>query len=66
MGKYIVGVAIPSITINMLDDNGKLHYDYYSYPWEAEANILGGANVSQSQKPALPQNRYKFYQDLLP
>lgn len=62
---YIENVAIPSVTINILDRQGKLPYDYYSYPWEAEANELGGATLSQSWKPELPQNGYTSYWDLI-
>ena len=62
---YITDVAVPSITINILDRKGKLPYDYYSYPWEAEANKLGGADFSQSQKPPLPQGGYTSYWDLI-
>lgn len=53
--RYIVNVAIPSVTINRLSRLGKLPYDYYTYPWEAEANRLGGSTLSQSRKPPLPQ-----------
>ena len=65
VGKYIIDVAIPSVTINLLDKCGKLPYDYYSYPWEAEANALGGVAISQSQKPTLPQGGYTSYWDLV-
>ena len=54
-GKYIVNVVIPSITINLLDRQEKLPYDYYSYPWEAEANVLGNVILSQDGKDPLPQ-----------
>ena len=43
---YVFDVAIPSITINLLDKTGKLTYDYYSYPREKEANTLGGSALS--------------------
>lgn len=65
IGTYIADVAVPSVTINILDRNGKLPYDYFSYPWEAEANKLGGASLSQSWKPVLPQGEYTSYWDLI-
>ena len=65
IGNYTINVAIPSITINILDRNEKLPYDYYTYPWEAEANKLGGATLSQSYKPPLPQGGYNSYWDLI-
>ncbi|MBO5891657.1 MAG: RHS repeat-associated core domain-containing protein [Oscillospiraceae bacterium] len=55
VGKYIVDVVIPSITINLLERQGKLPYDYYSYPWEAEANALGNAILSQEKKNHYPK-----------
>lgn len=63
---YISEVAIPSFTINALERTGKLPYDYYSYPWEAEANELGGATLSQRNKPSLPEDGYSSYWDLIP
>lgn len=64
IGSYITDVAIPSVTINILDRLGKLPYDYYSYPWEAEANQLGGSTFSQNKNP-LPQGGYTSYWDLI-
>jgi hypothetical protein len=64
--KYIVDVMIPSVTINILDKQNKLPYDYYSYPWEAEANELGNATLSQYWKPPLPPGGYRSYWDLIP
>lgn len=52
---YVFDVAIPSVTINALQRAGKLPYDYYSYPWEKEANTLGGSALSQGWKSPLPQ-----------
>ena len=63
--KYVGDVVIPSVTINILDRNGKLPYDYFSYPWEAEAIQLGGSSLSQSWKPALQQGEYTSYWDLI-
>ncbi len=64
--KYVTDVAIPSITINVLARQEKLPYDYYSYPWEAEANRLGGSTLSQDWKPPLPQGGYTSYWGLIP
>jgi hypothetical protein len=61
---YIANVAIPSITINILEKQKKLPYDYYSYPFEAEANRLGGSTLSQN-KPPLPEGEYTSYWDLI-
>ena len=62
--KYITNVAIPSVTINILDRQGKLPYDYYSYPWEAEANKLGGTALTDSNPP-LPKGGYTSYWSLV-
>ena len=62
--EYTGTVAIPSVTINILDRQQKLPYDYYSYPWEAQANMYGGTNLSQSWKPALPEGGYTSYWDI--
>ena len=62
---YVIDVAIPSVTINILDRMGKLTYDYYSYPWEAEANRLGGSHLSQKSKSPLPHGEYNSYWDLI-
>ena len=63
--KYVTDVFIPSATINILNKYDKLPYDYYSYPWEAEANKLGGSTLSETRKPALPQGGYTSYMDLI-
>ena len=65
VAKYTTTVAIPSITINILDRNGKLPYDYYSYPWEAEANKLGGADLRQKRKEPLPAGSNTSFQGLI-
>ena len=64
MVDYIFNVVVPSLTNNLLDRMGKLPYDYYSYPWEAEANQLVGVSISQN-KPPLPPGGYSSYWDLL-
>jgi hypothetical protein len=62
--QYLTDVAMPSITINMLDRMGKLPYDYFTYPWEAEANALGGSSLGQYGKPSLPEGGYNSYWDI--
>ena len=63
---YITGVCIPSATINLLARLNKLPYDYYSYPFEAEANNLGGSTAKDYRGyPALPTGGYTSYWDLI-
>ena len=62
---YTLNVAIPSVTINILERQGRLPYDYYSYPWEAEANKLGGAILFQNGKSSLPPGGYTSYWELI-
>ena len=63
---YIANVAIPSVTINILLTLEKLPYDYYTYPFEAEANQLAGANPKDPRNcPALPSGEYTSYWDLI-
>ena len=62
---YVTDVALPSVIINYLDRKGKLPYDYYSYPFEAEANELGESTLSQSNKPKLPKDADVSLGDLL-
>ena len=66
-GSYIVDVAIPSLTIAILYNMENLPYYYHSYPWEAEANELGGASFTNSRDlPLLPIGGYTSYWDLIP
>jgi hypothetical protein len=62
---YIYDVAIPSVMINLIDRKGNLPYDYYSYPWEAEANKLGNASLSDGNPP-LPTGENVSFWDLIP
>ena len=57
-------VAIPSVTINILQRKGKLKYDYYGAPWEAEADALGGVNRTSGNTP-WPTGAYNSYVDLI-
>lgn len=41
---YATCVAAPSVNCNLLDRIGWLKYDYYSSPWEYEADKYGGVN----------------------
>jgi len=63
---YVFEVAVPSLTLNLLDRSGKLTYNYYTYPFEAEANLLGGSRIEYIDKrPALPDGGYTSYWDLI-
>ena len=64
LGAFIIDVAVPSITINILDRKGKLNYDYYGAPWEAEADALGGVNRTSDNTP-WPADAYNSYWDLI-
>ena len=65
-GSYIVDVAIPSLTIALLRKMEKLPYDYYTYPWEAEANSLVKIEIKEKDKSPLPPGGYTSYWDLIP
>ena len=41
---YLDKVAIPSVIAYKLEKKGDLPYDYYTAPWEAEADIKGGVD----------------------
>ena len=63
---FTKNVAIPSVLINLLARQGKLPYDYYSYPWEAEANLLGGSSLADDErKPKLPPGECPSTWDLV-
>ena len=61
---YTLEVAIPSVTANILDRQGKLPYDYYGSKWEAEADRLGGVQRSTNNIP-WPDGAYNSYNDLI-
>ncbi len=63
VGDYAFRVAIPSVTINLLNRFGKLPYDYYGAPWEAEADILGG--VVRENITGWPEEESNSYLKLL-
>ena len=62
--KYTLDVAVPSVTINILDRMDKLKYDYYGAPWEAEADMLGGVKRTRDNTP-WPKGSYNSYFDLI-
>jgi len=41
---YTTYVATPSVTCNLLNRKGLLPFDYYSSPWEHQADIYGSVN----------------------
>lgn len=49
--RYILKIAIPSLTANLLSRRGKLPYDYYGSPWEAGADRLGQAQRRRDNRP---------------
>ncbi|MBQ4594130.1 MAG: RHS repeat-associated core domain-containing protein, partial [Akkermansia sp.] len=61
---YIGQVAIPSLTINILDRMGNLPYNYYTYPWEATADNFGGVKNRRYYAPPLPAGESPSYFDL--
>ena len=56
---YTMYVAIPSVTINLLSRRKILPYDYHSYPFEAEADELGG--VTYSLDNPIPKGEYNYW-----
>ena len=62
--RYIRKIFIPSITANLLDRLGKLPYDYYGSPWEAEADRLGEVRRKKPAK-AWPEEACRSYRDLI-
>ena len=61
--RYIIDVAIPSVTANILDRMDKLPYDYYGSKWEHEADVLG--EVEGRQFTPWPECAYTSYHDLI-
>lgn len=60
---YLFDVAIPSVTANILQRQGKLPYDYYGSPWESEADRLGGVSRTSGNTP-WPSGAYNSIWDL--
>ena len=55
---------VPSVTAFALDEMGKLPFDYYSSPWEAEADVHGGVIRGTFEKPWT--EKYSTVWDLIP
>lgn len=64
LARYTRKIAVPSLTANILDRLGKLPYDYYGSPWEAEADELGGV-IRRADNTPWPEEAYSSYSDLL-
>lgn len=59
---YTAFVASPSVSFNLLDRLNLLSYDYYSSPWEYEADKNGGVNRGNYESWAdLAENIYKSF-----
>ena len=63
---YIKDVGIPSVTAYLLDKNRDLPYDYYTAPWEAEADEVLGVLRSKEylDEPWTEENGYYNLIDL--
>ncbi len=66
---YIKYVAIPSVTAYHLDKDkdSELPYDYYTAPWEAEADAFGGVEREEYllDEPWTPEDGYYNFWDLI-
>ena len=63
---YIKNVGIPSVTAYLLDSHGKLNYDYYTAPWEADADMYGNVSRTTGSLPSWTFNDGYFdFGDLL-
>jgi len=62
--RYIKKVFIPSVTASLMDRFGKLPYDYYGSPWEAEADRLGEVR-RRKKAEAWPKEACRSYKDLI-
>ena len=63
---YATCVAAPSVNCNLLDRIGWLKYDYYSFPWDYEADKYGGVNRGNYESWAdIAMNIYKTFTDIL-
>ena len=59
---YLTKVGIPSVTGYLLGDN--LPYDYYTAPWEAEADKYGGVNPATRPVEKGPWTEQHGYYDI--
>ena len=63
---YAVCVAVPSISCNLLDRMNLLQYDYYSSPWEYDADMYGGVNRGNYESWADVVNKiYKSFVNIV-
>ena len=62
--RYLKKVFFPSVTANLLDRLGRLPYDYYGSPWEAEADRLGGVKRRRPVR-LWPKDTARSVKDLL-
>jgi len=61
---YTVDIVAPSVTAYALNEIGNLPFDYYSSPWEAEADVLGGVSRGTFDRPWT--EKYSTVWDLIP
>ena len=55
---YTFDIALPSVTAFFLNELDKLPYDYFTSPWEREADILGGAKRFEREDPWTEEDGY--------
>ena len=65
--QYLTEIAIPSIVAWGVRENGLLPFEYYSSPWESEANSYGGVKLSDSRRRSWTEadGKYNYLLDLL-
>lgn len=63
--RYLFKVACPSVTINILHRIRKLPYEYYSYPWEKEADELGKVSNRKYTSKPLPNEKSASFSQLV-
>lgn len=64
--EFTTNVAIPSLTGFVLDTKKSLPYDYFTAPWEAEADYYGEVeNPRKNENPWSPEIGYYDLLDLI-
>ena len=58
---YTTQVAIPSVVAYWADEIKGLPFDYYTSPWEAEADIHGGVTREKNGRPWTEEDGYYNY-----
>ena len=58
---YTKNIAIPSVVANVAERMGNLPFDYYSSPWESEADYYGGVTNRSFKDPWTQQDGYYKY-----